>query len=193
MVTSVGSRVTAPPAPAAPGTAAATVSDPRLTLAALEHEAGRPVSRPVRIVIPSLGVDAPVVDVGLDAAGAVAVPDDISTVGWYKFGVAPGSHQGSAVIVGHRDGTEQGHGALYDLALLDLDDKLAVTTETGERLRYRVISRESVSKSAVPMGELFAVDGEPVLTLITCGGYYDRENGGYQDNVIVSAVRDYSA
>ena len=81
----------------------------------------------------------------------------------------------------------------YDLALLDLDDKLAVTTETGERLRYRVISRESVSKSAVPMGELFAVDGEPVLTLITCGGYYDRENGGYQDNVIVSAVRDYSA
>ena len=33
-----------------------------------------------------------------------------------------------------------------------------------------------------------AIEGDPRLTLISCGGYYDRANGGYQDNVVVTAV-----
>jgi hypothetical protein len=26
------------------------------------------------------------------------------------------------------------------------------------------------------------------LTLISCGGYYDPADGGYQDNIVISAV-----
>jgi len=29
--------------------------------------------------------------------------------------------------------------------------------------------------------------GAPVLTLVTCGGSYDRARGGYQANVVVTA------
>jgi hypothetical protein len=51
-----------------------------------------------------------------------------------------------------------------------------------------VVSRESILKKRLPYEELFAVDGPPRLTLISCGGYYDKDNGGYQDNVVVTAV-----
>ena len=55
-------------------------------------------------------------------------------------------------------------------------------------LRYRVVSRELISKKRLPLEELFAIDGPARLTLISCGGYYDHDNGGYQDNVVVTAI-----
>ena len=40
----------------------------------------------------------------------------------------------------------------------------------------------------LPTDDLFAVDGPARLTIITCGGVYERDNGGYQANVIITAV-----
>ena len=45
----------------------------------------------------------------------------------------------------------------------------------------------SIRKKGLPYEKYFAVDGQHKLVLISCGGYYDRNNGGYQDNVIVTA------
>jgi sortase (surface protein transpeptidase) len=146
------------------------------------------LSAPVRVRIPQIGVTADVLPVGLDKAKAVAIPEDIMKVGWYELGVPPGASQGSAVLVAHRDGRVQGHGVFYDLGQLGLGDRVFITTSAGERLAYKVVSRELISKKRLPLKELFAIDGPPRLTLISCGGYYDRNNGGYQDNVVVTAV-----
>jgi LPXTG-site transpeptidase (sortase) family protein len=146
------------------------------------------LSAPVRVRIPQIGVKAEVLPVGLDKAKAVAIPEDIMKVGWYELGVPPGASQGSAVLVAHRDGRVQGHGVFYNLGQLGLGDKVFITTSAGEKLSYKVVSRELISKKRLPLEELFAIDGPPRLTLISCGGYYDRNNGGYQDNVVVTAV-----
>jgi LPXTG-site transpeptidase (sortase) family protein len=146
------------------------------------------LSAPVRVRIPQIGVKAEVLPVGLDRAKAVAIPEDIMKVGWYELGVPPGASQGSAVLVAHRDGRVQGHGVFYNLGQLGLGDKVFITTSAGEKLSYKVVSRELISKKRLPLEELFAIDGPPRLTLISCGGYYDRNNGGYQDNVVVTAV-----
>jgi LPXTG-site transpeptidase (sortase) family protein len=151
------------------------------------------LSAPVRVRIPQIGVKAEVLPVGLDKAKAVAIPEDIMKVGWYELGVPPGASQGSAVLVAHRDGRVQGHGVFYNLGQLGLGDKVFVTTSAGEKLAYSVVSRELISKKRLPLKELFAIDGPPRLTLISCGGYYDRNNGGYQDNVVVTAVPTVSA
>ena len=152
---------------------------------------GRAIPIPVRVKIPRLAVDAVVLPVGLDAANVVEVPSDIRVVGWYKLGVPPGAYRGSAVLVGHRDGRAQGRGVFYDLGLLDVGDRIAVSGESNESLNFRVVARESIDKKRVPYEELFAVDGPPRLTLISCGGFYDVQNGGYQENVVVTAVSDY--
>ena len=71
---------------------------------------------------------------------------------------------------------------------LTVGDTMTVRTADGVKHRYRVVARELISKGRLPVTELFAVDGPPRLTIISCGGYYDEANGGYQDNVVVTAV-----
>ena len=146
------------------------------------------VAAPMRVRIPAMGVNTKVFPVGLDKNRAIEIPEDIRYVGWYEYGVPPGVDRGSAVLVAHRDGVVQGHGVFYDLGSLSPGDKVYVKTSSGEELPYKVVSREFIKKKSLPYKELFAVDGKPRLTLISCGGYYDKNNGGYQDNVVVTAV-----
>lgn len=172
-VTPVGARPTPTPSAAVP-------SDAR------DSYRARPA--PVRVRIPAIDVDAEVISVGIDSNLAVEVPENIFTVGWYKLGPAPGAPTGSAVLVGHRDGAVDGAGVFYNLGQLRPGDAVTVVDTMGERMRYEVIAREVIDKDAMPMAELFSPYGTPLLTLISCGGSYDRSNGGYQANVVVTAV-----
>jgi hypothetical protein len=143
---------------------------------------------PVSIAIRSLGVTAEVGNVGIDGLGRVDVPRDVFRTGWYQYSVRPGSPQGSTVIVGHKDGVDQGAGAFFALGEAAIDDIVVVTTANGTKLRYQVVARESFDKNTVPLNELFAATGPHRLTLITCGGPFDATTLGYTDNVVVTAV-----
>lgn len=149
---------------------------------------GVPVPRRVRI--PSLDVNTRVLPVGLDKHQNMEIPEDIRLVGWYDLGVAPGAEQGSAVLVAHRDGRVQGRGVFYSIGNLKPGNRIEVTRDDGSNITYEVVARELISKTGFTKQapELFAIDGPHRLTLISCGGYYDRDNGGYQANVIVTAL-----
>jgi LPXTG-site transpeptidase (sortase) family protein len=140
------------------------------------------------VKIPRIGVAARILATGLDKQKSMEIPEDIRKVGWYKLGVAPGSSRGSAVLVAHRDGRVQGRGAFYNIGALSLGDRIFVTNSLGKQLKYKVVARERIPKAVLPTEELFAVDGAPRLTLISCGGYYNKSRGGYQDNVVVTAT-----
>lgn len=147
---------------------------------------------PRRLMIPALDVDTRIVPVGLDSDDALEIPEDVDLVGWYELGVPPGADLGSAVLVAHRDGREQGRGVFYDLGQLDVGDRVRVRNDADDVLAYVVVSREAIRKKGLPYDELFAVDGPARLTLISCGGYYDPDRGGYQDNIVVTAVPEGS-
>jgi sortase (surface protein transpeptidase) len=176
----------ATPAPAAavvPTALAATVT----ATAAAASDPGN-VAPPARIRLPSLGVDTAVVAVGVDARGEMAVPEDVKETGWYRFGPAPGSATGSSVVSGHVDDKVQGRGAFYRLVDLAVGDPVVVTTVAGADLAFRVSAVRRIPKSTLPVDELFARDGPPHLTLVTCGGAFDRPLGSYRDNVVVTAL-----
>ena len=116
------------------------------------------------------------------------LPRDARRVGWYRFGSRPGAGDGSVVLAGHVDSRTRGRGAFYPLREASLGDRVTVVTDGGGRSTYRVVARELFRKRALPLEDLFRRDGGEVLTLITCGGPYLAEAGGYQDNVVVSAV-----
>lgn len=151
------------------------------------------IAVPVKVRIPALDVQAKVEPVGLDENAALAVPDNIERVGWYNLGVPPGAPKGSAVLAAHRDGVEQGRGVFYHLGELKPGNKVVITLADGQELDYEVVARESIAKNRLPYEELFAISGEPRLTLISCGGYYDKDKGGYQDNVVVTAVPKFES
>jgi len=86
------------------------VGPPVAVAAVAAAQAAGEVAPPARIRLPSLDVDAAVVAVGVDDRGEMAVPVDIRETGWYRFGPAPGSTTGSAVLSGHVDDYRQGAG-----------------------------------------------------------------------------------
>src|SRR5689334_11255756 len=57
---------------------------------------------PDRIIIPKIGVNAKVEQVGITFKGNMSTPKSFFDVGWYKYGTIPGN-LGSAVIDGHVD------------------------------------------------------------------------------------------
>lgn len=145
-----------------------------------------PLPEPVRLRVPALGVDTTVDPVGIAPDGQMEIPDDVARVGWYRFGPQPGM-PGSAVLAGHVDDRVQGLGALARLREAEVGQEVVVTDSAGTDNRWRVVTRSLISKQVLPVAELFARDGPPRLTLITCGGPFLPRYGSYRDNVVVVA------
>ena len=141
---------------------------------------------PARLRIPSIGVDAPVVPVGLDPDGSMEIPG-ATEVGWYEPGVRPGSAQGSAVLAAHVDYAGR-PGAFFDLRSLPEGAEVFVVGPDGHELRFVVDGRAQINKDELPVEELFRSAGPPTLTLITCGGSFDRSARHYDDNIVVRAA-----
>jgi LPXTG-site transpeptidase (sortase) family protein len=145
--------------------------------------------QPIRVNIDELSVRSRVIPVS-SYGGVMEIPEDISKVGWYVGGSAPGDSQGAAVLVGHRDGVESGRGAFFGIEELNEGDRISVTSSEGIQLRYSVLGVDVVDKDSIEgiADSIFTKVGQPRLILITCGGAYEKEEGGYQSNVIVTAV-----
>jgi sortase (surface protein transpeptidase) len=141
---------------------------------------------PDRVEIPALGVGAPIVPTGVTKAGNAQIPRDGDVVGWYEFGSAPGAVRGNAVLIGHRDTDAEGPGALFDLDLLTPGATISVSAGR-QTIDYRVIALRSVEKAGLP-ASLFRRTGPPRLVVITCGGAFLPESGGYQENLYAVAV-----
>jgi Sortase domain len=147
-----------------------------------------PMAAPVRLVVPDVGIDAPVDPVGVTPDGLLQLPDDVHRVGWYRSGPVPGQPQGSAVLAGHVDSWNQGLGALSRLPSVEPGQQIAVTDAAGQLTRWQVVTRQLVVKQQLPLPELFTRSGPPRLVLLTCGGPFDERLRSYRDNLVVVAV-----
>jgi hypothetical protein len=174
------------PGPAIPSAAPALPlgPDPSLIVELPQPTTAAP---PVQVDVDPLG-SIPVVGVGVAADGQAQIPEDVSQVGWYRYGSAPGEGDGAVVLMGHRD-SRGGAGALFDLPSVPVDSTITVTDADGAVHRYQVTSNDSISKQVVPLAELFVREGPAQLVLISCGGAYIKEQGGYLDNVVVRASK----
>ncbi len=141
---------------------------------------------PVSLRIPVLGVDARVVPVGVEReTGEMELPPDNATAAWYRHGVSPG-YAGSAVIAGHVDYGE-GRAVFFRLAALEPGNRVIVGYRNGSTRVFRVVARRLVGKDDLPE-RIFATEGRPLLTLVTCGGAYDAGRRRYLGNTLVFAV-----
>jgi LPXTG-site transpeptidase (sortase) family protein len=140
---------------------------------------------PRRLRVPSIGTDAVVLPTGVTPRGDAEIPRSGDAVGWYRFGALPGDARGSAVLIGHRDTDAEGPGELFDLDEVKAGEPVSVTSARGT-LRYEVVSLRSITKAALP-DALFRRGGQHRLVLITCGGPYLPEAGGYQENLVAIA------
>ncbi|MEU6481794.1 class F sortase [Streptomyces sp. NPDC047017] len=145
-----------------------------------------PRSPAASLRIPSLGVDAPVIPVGLDAGRQLETPpvDKPKLVGWYKDGPTPGE-SGTAVAVGHRD-TKTGAAVFAALGQVTPGHRIEVRRADGRTAVYTVDKVRVFDKDRFPDKEVYGSSRRPELHVITCGGLYTRR-AGYSSNVVVFA------
>jgi sortase (surface protein transpeptidase) len=150
-----------------------------------------PSSVPLRVRIPSLGIDAALIRLGLDSTGAVSVPPlgDANVAGWFTGNPTPGE-RGAAVIVGHVD-TAYGRAVFYPLGNIQPGADILVDRTDHRAARFRVTSVEVVDKNRFPAERVYGTGRErdpssvPELRVITCGGAFDGQH--YADNLVVYA------
>jgi sortase (surface protein transpeptidase) len=138
------------------------------------------------LVIPELGVDAPIVSEGIDTtpgdAGNLAIPADVGEVGWWYGGPAPGQ-PGTAVLASHR----AEDGVFWNLPDLRPGDTIEVRGTNGRTTSWQVSQVQQLLKADLP-ASVWAEGGPPRLVLVTCGGVFNYSTGHYNDNVIVWAT-----
>jgi Sortase domain len=139
---------------------------------------------PVRLLIPSLNLNARVELLGLDSSGAMQTPRNIWNVGWYRGGPSPGA-PGDAVIDGHV-GLPGSPLVFSGLGRLAVGADVIVVLADGTRSRFRVSGVRSWPATSHPTG-LFSRDGRPRLSLITCTGRYDGGSQTYANRLIVDS------
>ncbi|MFJ8938027.1 class F sortase [Streptomyces sp. NPDC102365] len=143
-------------------------------------------SVPVGLRVPAIGVDTPVMKLGLAPDGSVEVPpieaDD--RAGWYGHSPTPGQ-KGPSVILGHVTVGNYGDGVFRDLKRLRRGDRIEARLANGTAAQFTVSAVRTVPQAKFPTDDVYGDVGRPELRLITCGG--PRSGDGYRDSVIVFA------
>ncbi len=144
----------------------------------------RNVGVPVRVIVPSLGVDASVEHVGVDPDGNMATPDDPWNTGWYAPGSRPGQ-TGNSAIAGHVDYHGIGPVVFWDLNKIAVGAEVLVVTDSGQTLRFTVRGSEYYVPENAPLQEIFGQTNSVNLNLITCGGTFNPATRHYDQRLVI--------
>lgn len=140
----------------------------------------------VRLKIPSLMIDAPIVAVGLNASGEVEPPDAPDTVAWYNLSPIPGT-PGNSILAGHIDWMKS-TAVFWELHNIKPGDVVHVSSPGQAEVSYVVEWVELYPFDQAPLDKVFASLYEPALTIITCGGKFDQATHNYSHRLIVRAL-----
>lgn len=176
--------------------AAATTTAPTSPLAGLVAEIGsaeydpaehrNDLPAPNSISISRIGVsNATVVDVGVEDNGDMEIPES-DAVGWYRFNPTPGEN-GSAVLAAHIS-FNGANGVFRYLSDVEPGDVVTIGYDDGSSGTFEVFEVSQYDKQELPLDRIFDKDGDPVLTLITCGGDFNRSVSSYEDNFVAYAI-----
>jgi len=159
---------------------------PRGVAARLPGPAGRRrVARPVRLVIPAIGVHTRLIRLGLTSAHTLQVPVSATIAGWFTGSPRPGA-TGASIIAGHID-SQSGPGVFFRLHKLRRGERVYVKRANGSVAKFRVTKVREFAKDRFPTVEVYGPVPDAELRLITCGGSFDYATGSYLSNVVVYA------
>lgn len=137
------------------------------------------------VQIPAIGAEGPMVAVGLDGNGEMVLPRNARDVAWLDNGGFPGPTR-NAILAGHRNYSGVS-GTFERLEHLEVGDEVRVTLD-GELHRYRVEWVDIYDPDTAPVQGLLGPTEVDSLTLVTCGGAFDRSVRHYTKRWVARAV-----
>lgn len=151
------------------------------------EDASPPVISPPRsVIIPSIEVDASIIDLGLTSDGALETPTDFDLAGWWAGGTVA-DESGPTVIVGHVD-DQDGPAVFFRLQELEQGDAIIVVDALGRETSFTVVDKGLYDKASFPTDRVYGASDAATLRLVTCGGEFDRSERSYESNWVIYAV-----
>lgn len=158
-----------------------------LSAIGIGHIQARPAEQsigvPVRVEMPSIGVDADIVPVGLIEGDKMDVPEQPEDVGWYKLGALPGQ-KGNAVLDGHLDIGGM-PGVFFRLKNIQPGEMIRVTDHSGTVRSFRVREAVVYDVNDAPMRRIFGEADGRHLNIITCAGVWRKGMNHYDKRLVV--------
>lgn len=150
-----------------------------------------PADQPRYIYIPTLGVNARVMSVGVNSRGSIDTPSNLNDTAWYDGSAKPGQ-EGQVFIDGHTSFNRHLNAAFNNLPKLKANDQVVIEKGNGERVSYRVVATKTVETGKVDMGEALnpPAGAKKGLTLMTCTGTFNYRNQTADKRFIVYAVQE---
>ena len=144
------------------------------------------------LILPSAGIRAAVVEVGLTPDGAMGSPDNPFVVGWFDRSAVPGQ-LGNALLGGHRDYQDrEGNvdvGVCWKLDETRVDDQLLMFDQSTNRYYvYDIVEIANIRPESKEAVKYLSQTRESVVTLITCSGDFDDETHSYAERIVVVAL-----
>jgi LPXTG-site transpeptidase (sortase) family protein len=157
-----------------------------------------------RIIISKIGVNAPLTYRKVDLDGVMPNPDGPDDVAYYDFSSWPGKggapgQGGNSIFAGHVDsGTKAcDNGSkpppctavLWDLNQLHIGDEIDVQIN-GKMIKYKVTSNQPINANSGPWDQIVSATATESLTIITCGGDFNRDTHEYNNRQVLTAQRE---
>ena len=141
------------------------------------------------LILPSAGIRAAVVQVGLTPDGAMGSPDNPFVVGWFNRSAIPGE-PGNALLGGHRDYQDRdGHvdvGVCWKLDETRVGDQMIMFDQATSRYYvYEVVDIAHIEPDSRDAVKYLSQTRESVVTLITCSGDFDEDTHSYDERIVV--------
>jgi len=170
-----------------------------------------PVAVPLQLQIPSIGVNAPTLGVGVTTGDVMDAPEGRindpawQTAFWYRGSAVPGAIS-TALIAGHVNGPRGTHGVFEHLDRLRPGDLIVVhDTRSSLDIRFAVVGSMSFTLPQTAqrdvLEQIYGVgpvagttpqrskDGLAHLTLISCAGTFRTGIGTHDHRLVVFANR----
>ncbi len=136
------------------------------------------------VALPRLGVEAPIVRVGIDRSYKMVVPHNSREVAWLDRGGIPGYTQ-NVVLAGHvkYSGVP---GSFFRLGSLRPGDEVLLRVD-DRQLKYRVLWTCFFDFDTKRADQIMGYTTKPSATLISCGGVFDAAAGTHNKRIVVRA------
>ena len=142
------------------------------------------IGAPVRLVVPSVGIDAPVVPIETSTDGVLTPPADVDTAGWWQRSAEPGARRGQVLVTGHT--VHDGDGSMDAMGGVTAGDQVRLRSG-GQTALYQATAVAEYSRAEVAeqARKLFGQEGgHGRLVLVTCTDWNGED---YRSNIIVFA------
>lgn len=146
--------------------------------------------KPIAIFVPKAEIDAPI-EICEIISGQMSNPSGPFVVGWYRESGRLGEAD-NIVMAGHLDYWGVGRAVFYHLGALKEGDDIQVLGANNAEFHYEVEWKKKIKAAEANNGGIQEIVGktdEERLTLITCGGDYDRETQEYAERTVIRAKR----